>query len=146
MVCYFYSQIPLKNYVPNVILPLCGNCKITAWTSDWTPAEEAWLALGAQVEAKPGVHPSLTSFRGWQLRGKHLYSDIASFWGFTSSSGLQNRVNYSFPITGFWLMHFMGHPKTCQKEFHTSLPEKTIKEGKFRFMRGPKTLGKHGRQ
>jgi len=29
------------------------------------------------------VHPSLTSFKGWQLQGKHLYSEIIFFGVFS---------------------------------------------------------------
>ena len=51
--CPNYMQICIRVY---------GNCWVTAWTTDWSPGERTWSALGAQVKAI-----QLYDWKGWSL-------------------------------------------------------------------------------
>lgn len=62
-------------------------------------------------------YPSLTSCKGWQPRGKHVYLEIASLRSIPVSPDPQKGVSYSF-FTTLWPVPFLGDPKTGQRQVH----------------------------
>ena len=82
---------------------LYGNCRVTAWATDWSPGERTSSALGAQVKAIQQCDwkgwslaaPPLDPILGLTATGKDLWLEIPPLWSFLCEPRCSE---HSFPV------------------------------------------------